>query len=597
MATYFHGNSEIQNDGLQTLYLMNLDVGYSDTPHHHHQQQQQPGRKHGTNLSQNQTQNHHFVGIPLQPTPSATTSQDPSLHGFVPRIIDDSPSSSQQGLSLSLSPQQPTGFANYHLITPTSGTGGDEVRASGGSSPSASGVSNGTSNIQSVLMGSRYLKVAQQLLDEVANVGNGIKTELSKGSKSQVKISRGESSTSMTGGEGSSMGGGGGGESSSMRKGSELTTAERQEFQMKKAKLVSMLDEVEQRYRQYHHQMQIVVNSFEQSSGIWFGEIIYSFSFTNHLKQFRWKVEGSRLRFVDHQLRQQRALQQLGMIQHNAWRPQRGLPEIRLNKVMLAKQTGLTRSQVSNWFINARVRLWKPMVEEMYMEEVKDREQNGLEDKTGKNKLTNDESGSSRQKNSPRSSDQTKGFESLHAQAGFFLGSSNAEGTVQGYSKKSRNIELQNPQNTIQPMDMEAKQDGYSLITEAANHGGAFSCYHHQMGEIGRFDPEQFAPRFSNGVSLTLGLPHCESLSISGAQQNYLTNQNVQLGRRLEIGSNEPNDYCGLHQLHSTVAYENLNMQNRKRFAAQLLQILWPDYDDYIIFIEATFSGKEHVGI
>ncbi|KQJ92158.1 hypothetical protein BRADI_4g41965v3 [Brachypodium distachyon] len=36
---------------------------------------------------------------------------------------------------------------------------------------------------------------------------------------------------------------------------------------------------------------------------------------------------------------------------------------------MRAKQTGLTRNQVSNWFIKARVRLWKPMVEEMYLEE------------------------------------------------------------------------------------------------------------------------------------------------------------------------------------------------------------------------------------
>lgn len=35
----------------------------------------------------------------------------------------------------------------------------------------------------------------------------------------------------------------------------------------------------------------------------------------------------SRLRFVDHQLRQQRALQQLGMMQQHTWRPQRGLPE------------------------------------------------------------------------------------------------------------------------------------------------------------------------------------------------------------------------------------------------------------------------------
>uniref|UniRef100_R7VZK8 BEL1-like homeodomain protein 6 n=1 Tax=Aegilops tauschii TaxID=37682 RepID=R7VZK8_AEGTA len=38
-------------------------------------------------------------------------------------------------------------------------------------------------------------------------------------------------------------------------------------------------------------------------------------------------------------------------------------------KVMLARQAGLSRGQVSNWFINARVRLWKPMVEEMYKEE------------------------------------------------------------------------------------------------------------------------------------------------------------------------------------------------------------------------------------
>ncbi|MCI27355.1 BEL1-like homeodomain transcription factor, partial [Trifolium medium] len=53
---------------------------------------------------------------------------------------------------------------------------------------------------------------------------------------------------------------------------------------------------------------------------------------------------------------------------------------------MLAKQTGLTRSQVSNWFINARVRLWKPMVEEMYMEEMKEQEMNGSEDnKSSKN--------------------------------------------------------------------------------------------------------------------------------------------------------------------------------------------------------------------
>ncbi|KAF6138167.1 hypothetical protein GIB67_011007 [Kingdonia uniflora] len=37
-------------------------------------------------------------------------------------------------------------------------------------------------------------------------------------------------------------------------------------------------------------------------------------------------------------------------------------------KHLLAVRSGLTRNQVANWFINARVRLWKPMIEEMYLE-------------------------------------------------------------------------------------------------------------------------------------------------------------------------------------------------------------------------------------
>ncbi|PUZ37599.1 hypothetical protein GQ55_9G131900 [Panicum hallii var. hallii] len=71
-----------------------------------------------------------------------------------------------------------------------------------------------------------------------------------------------------------------------------------------------------------------------------------------------------------------------------AWRPIRGLPEGSVavlrawlfdhflhpypddgEKLRLAVTTGLSRSQISNWFINARVRLWKPMIEEMYNDE------------------------------------------------------------------------------------------------------------------------------------------------------------------------------------------------------------------------------------
>lgn len=86
-------------------------------------------------------------------------------------------------------------------------------------------------------------------------------------------------------------------------------------------------------------------------------------------------------------IQKQWALQQLRRTEQQSWRPQRGLPEKSVSvlrswmfknflhpypkdneKHLLAVQSGLSRSQVSNWFINARVRLWKPLIEEMYSE-------------------------------------------------------------------------------------------------------------------------------------------------------------------------------------------------------------------------------------
>lgn len=43
--------------------------------------------------------------------------------------------------------------------------------------------------------------------------------------------------------------------------------------------------------------------------------------------------------------------------------------------------TRLGPLQVSNWFINARVRLWKPMVEEMYQQEAKDEPEGNEQDR------------------------------------------------------------------------------------------------------------------------------------------------------------------------------------------------------------------------
>lgn len=305
MGTYYHGNSEIQGDGLQTLILMNPgynnnnnnNVGYSDTP----QQQQQPPptgnymflnpNSTGGNSLNHSSMSHappaqQFVGIPLSATASAAPQQDinhphhssivhsqhdmSGIHGYMPRLqyslynpVDLTAARdvtrTHQGLSLSLSSQQ-HGYGSFGTdremsspaltpghpptISPRSGGGGggggDDVRAHGGSSSSVSGVSNGVNGMQSVLLSSKYLKAAQELLDEVVNVGKGVKASVQLPTiPNNGNMKNGESSPGATG-DGSS---GGGGEGSSKRV-VELTTAERQEIQLKKAKLVNMLDEV-----------------------------------------------------------------------------------------------------------------------------------------------------------------------------------------------------------------------------------------------------------------------------------------------------------------------------------------------------------------
>ncbi|KAA8546011.1 hypothetical protein F0562_020538 [Nyssa sinensis] len=84
----------------------------------------------------------------------------------------------------------------------------------------------GISSIARTIPSSKYLKAAQQLLDEVVNVRKALKQHDSR----------------------------------------ELTKAEKQDLQNKLMKLLSMLDEVDRRYKQYYHQMQIVVSSFDCDS-------------------------------------------------------------------------------------------------------------------------------------------------------------------------------------------------------------------------------------------------------------------------------------------------------------------------------------------
>ncbi|KAL5718686.1 hypothetical protein ACHQM5_011563 [Ranunculus cassubicifolius] len=192
------------------------------------------------------------------------------------------------------------------------------------------------------------------------------------------------------------------------------------ELQKRKSKLISMLEEVDRRYKQYCDQMKSVLSSFEAAVGTGTASVysaLASKAMSRHFRTLRDAIvaqvkatkkamgekdpiapgttrgETPRLRLLDQTLRQQRAFQQMNMMENHPWRPQRGLPDRSVSilrawlfehflhpypsdvdKHILARQTGLSRSQVSNWFINARVRLWKPMVEEMYLEETKEQD-------------------------------------------------------------------------------------------------------------------------------------------------------------------------------------------------------------------------------
>ncbi|MED6191474.1 hypothetical protein PIB30_000574 [Stylosanthes scabra] len=197
-----------------------------------------------------------------------------------------------------------------------------------------------------------------------------------------------------------------------------VTSLEFVELQKRKGKLLAMLQEVDRRYSHYCNQMKGVVASFEAVAGEGAATVYSALALKAMSRHFRClkdgiveqleatrkgmgekdpiapgttKGETPTLRIIDQALRQQRAFHQLSSMEPHPWRPQRGLPERSVSllrawlfehflhpypsdvdKHILARQTGLSRSQVSNWFINARVRLWKPMVEEMYLEEEKE---------------------------------------------------------------------------------------------------------------------------------------------------------------------------------------------------------------------------------
>ncbi|CAN8328167.1 unnamed protein product [Cochlearia groenlandica] len=284
-----------------------------------------------------------------------------------------------------------------------------------------------------ILRNSRYTTSAQELLEEFCSVGKGYFSK-------KNKIRNSSLNPNTNGGDGSPSSAG------AIKDHPNLSASDRIEHQRRKVKLLTMLEEVDRRYNHYCEQMQMVMNSYDivmgHGSSLPYTALAQK-AMSRHFRCLKdavtaqlkhtcellgdkdaagvlsssglTKGETPRLRLLEQSLRQQRAFHQMGMMEQEAWRPQRGLPERSVNilrawlfehflhpypsdadKHLLARQTSLSRNQVSNWFINARVRLWKPMVEEMYQQESKEREkellkqENNQEDReTRKNNKNN----------------------------------------------------------------------------------------------------------------------------------------------------------------------------------------------------------------
>ncbi|KAK1695541.1 hypothetical protein QYE76_012238 [Lolium multiflorum] len=257
------------------------------------------------------------------------------------------------------------------------------------------------------LRGSRFLLPTQQLLQEVCSIPMEAAAKQAAKKSAQEDPAGGGSSSSASWPPPSST---------------RIQSMDAAELQRLKARLYTMIEEVDRRYRRYRDQMRAVAGSFEAVAGQQAAAVytrMASRTISKHFRSVRdgvaaqvravrgalgekdagaaipgmTKGETPRLRALDQCLRQHKAYHS-GMLDSHPWRPQRGLPERAVSvlrawlfehflhpypsdvdKHILARQTGLSRSQVSNWFINARVRLWKPMVEEMYAEEMKDKEE------------------------------------------------------------------------------------------------------------------------------------------------------------------------------------------------------------------------------
>lgn len=374
-----------------------------------------------------------------------------------------------------------------------------------------------------VLGRSRFLGPAQKLLEEICDVG-GRPSQLDRCSDDGLLDLDAMDAAAEGGHE----------MDSSDRAAAEGGTVSGAEQQWRKTRLISLMEEVCKRYRQYYQQLQAVITSFETVAGLSNAAPFASIALRTMSKHFKYLKST-----IQNQLRNTSkaaagkdslgkedmafglmgggaALMRGGNANafsqpHNIWRPQRGLPERAVSvlrawlfehflhpyptdsdKQMLAKQTGLTRNQVSNWFINARVRLWKPMVEEIHNLEMRQGHKSSGADK---NQLGSAQQ--QMQQHSPDSSGRPSD-PSNSQQAG--QSSSGMTQNRGGNHQAHRHV-----QNELSPMT----HDMPGQVSFAYNGGGLAAHHHHHHHSMALSHPHQQVEGgagSSGGVSLTLGL-------------------------------------------------------------------------------------------
>ncbi|XP_071706039.1 BEL1-like homeodomain protein 8 isoform X2 [Rutidosis leptorrhynchoides] len=248
-----------------------------------------------------------------------------------------------------------------------------------------------------VLKNSKYMKSAQELLNESCDVGfqEGVQSchDVYSHKILEEEMSWASDYSVVSNGGPDTSGG----------------SSYEPEFNRKKANLLYLQEEICRKYKEYLQQMQMVISSFETVAGLSTATPYVCLALKALSRHFHYvknvlseqlsqmkKTMGdglcnattsSQLKSTDHRFGKSAGFFES---QQTVWRPQRGLPERAISvlktwlfdhflhpypsdadKHMLATQTGLTRNQVSNWFINARVRIWKPMVEEIHTLETK----------------------------------------------------------------------------------------------------------------------------------------------------------------------------------------------------------------------------------